>query len=165
MSLGTAGHSLYIGSLWSFQLHGTRWFVILAFALLGLSAALFLAAQGSIMMSYPLEKDKGRSFTVFWVIFQTGTLVGAAIALGIQSDSVLPGVSTAVYATFVAIVLTAVGHQLARAPPPLRRPRRRYPVELQSHIGPPEELRAFGAMFRDWRMLALAPMFFSSNYF
>lgn len=37
------------------------------------------------MMSYPLEKEKGRAFTVFWVIFQMGTLIGAAIALGIEA--------------------------------------------------------------------------------
>ncbi len=42
------------------------------------------------MMSYPLEKDKGRSFAIFWSLFQLGTLVGAAIALGIEAKSNLP---------------------------------------------------------------------------
>jgi len=37
---------------------------------LGVSAALLWSAQGSIMMSYPLEKDKGKAFAVFWAIFQ-----------------------------------------------------------------------------------------------
>lgn len=101
MSLGTTGYAIYLGSLWSFQLHGTRWFVILAGAILGVCGAVFWAAQGSIMMAYPLEKDKGRSFTVFWAIFQLGTLIGAAIALGIQFRSTLPGVSTGVYVTFL----------------------------------------------------------------
>lgn len=37
LSLGTTGYSLYIGSLWAYQVHGTRWFLILAGALLGIS--------------------------------------------------------------------------------------------------------------------------------
>lgn len=114
MSLGTTGYSLYVGSLWAFQVHGTRAFLIVAGGILGCTAALLWAAQGAIMMSYPLEKDKGRSFSLFWVLFQSesaelengqvqkltisvGTLVGAAIALGIQYNSTLPGVSTSVY--------------------------------------------------------------------
>jgi len=71
MSLGTTGYSLYVGSLWAFQVHGTRAFLIAAGGILGCTAALLWAAQGAIMMSYPLEKDKGRSFSLFWVIFQS----------------------------------------------------------------------------------------------
>lgn len=50
----------------SFQTQGTRWFLILAGGILGVTAALLWSAQGEIMMSYPLEKDKGRSFGIFW---------------------------------------------------------------------------------------------------
>ena len=71
MSLGTTGYSLYVGSLWAFQVHGTRAFLIVAGGILGCTAALLWAAQGAIMMSYPLEKDKGRSFSLFWVLFQS----------------------------------------------------------------------------------------------
>lgn len=60
------------------------------------------------MMSYPLEKDKGRSFSIFWTIFQLGTLVGSAIALGIEAHSTLPAVSTGVYLAFLIIALTAI---------------------------------------------------------
>ena len=85
------------------------------------------------MMAYPLEKDKGRSFALFWCLFQvspitvtgftnasdgyakggrltrqSGTLVGAAIALGIQHNSTLPTVGTGVYLTFMIIMLTAI---------------------------------------------------------
>lgn len=34
--------------------------------MLGITAALLWSAQGEIMMSYPLEKDKGRAFGIFW---------------------------------------------------------------------------------------------------
>lgn len=165
MSVGVAGYSLYLGSLWCFQVNNTRWFVIFAGAILGVTAALFWAAQGSIMMSYPKEKDKGRSFTLFWIIFQFGTLTGATIALGIQFNSVLPSVSTSVYITFIIIMLTAIFSSWLVLPPQLVVRGDGTLVELEASITPREEARAFLGMFRDWRMLALFPMFFASNYF
>jgi hypothetical protein len=82
----------------SFQTQGTRWFVIFAGGVLGVSAALLWSAQGSIMMSYPLEKDKGKAFGVFWAIFQFGSFIGSIIALAINIRSgKLGAVSTATY--------------------------------------------------------------------
>lgn len=50
------------------------------------------------MLSYPLEKDKGKAFGVFWAIFQFGSFIGAIIALAINLNSGgLSAVSTATY--------------------------------------------------------------------
>lgn len=38
-------------------------------------------------------------------------------------------------------------------------------VQLQSAISFRDELRGFWGQFKDWRMLAMLPMFFASNYF
>ena len=82
----------------SFQTQGARWFVIFAGGVLGVSAALLWSAQGAIMMSYPLEKDKGKAFGVFWAIFQFGSFIGSIIALAINIRSEkLSSVSTATY--------------------------------------------------------------------
>lgn len=97
--LGTLGYALYVGSLWCFQTQGTQWFVIFAGAILGATAALLWSAQGAIMMSYPLEKDKGKAFAIFWAIFNLGSLVGDAIALGIDAKS--NGVSAASSSTYI----------------------------------------------------------------
>ncbi|KND87114.1 hypothetical protein TOPH_08229 [Tolypocladium ophioglossoides CBS 100239] len=165
MSIGTSGYAIYLGALWNFQLHGTRWFLIFAGAILGFSAALFWSAQGSIMMSYPMEKDKGRSFTVFWVIFQMGTLIGASIALGIEFHSTLSTMSTGVYVSFMIIMLTAMATSWVVLPPHLVVRGDGTIVELQRSLSPKQEFKEFIQMFKDWRMLALFPMFFSSNYF
>ena len=69
------------------------------------------------MMSYPMEKDKGRSFSLFWSIFQMGTLVGSAIALGIEANSDLPAVSTGVYLAFLIIMLTSIFTSWLLLPP------------------------------------------------
>lgn len=117
------------------------------------------------MMAYPQEKDKGRSFTLFWAIFQMGTIIGSAIALGIESKSTLPGVSTGVYVAFLIIMLTSIvtswlmlpSHAVVRGDGTV--------VELEDAISPRQEFAELWKLMRDWRMIALLPMFFSSNYF
>lgn len=37
-------------------------------------------------------------------------------------------------------------------------------VEIEASISPRQEFSEFLKLFKDWRMLALFPMFFSSNY-
>ena len=50
------------------------------------------------MMSYPLEKDKGKSFGIFWAIFQFGSFIGAIIALAINlRQGYLDAVATSTY--------------------------------------------------------------------
>lgn len=165
MSLGTTGYALYVGAVWNFQVSGNRWFFILAGGILGITASLFWAAQGAVMMSYPTEKDKGRSFSVFWALFQMGTLIGASITLGIQANSTLPSVSTAVYVVFLIIMLIGIALSWLVLPPHLVVRGDRTIVEMDASLSPRQELKQFIELFKDWRMLALFPMFFSSNYF
>ncbi|KAI5457561.1 DUF895 domain protein [Mariannaea sp. PMI_226] len=165
MSLGATGYALYLGALWNFHVNGTRWFLILAGAILGITAALFWAAQGCIMMSYPLEKDKGRSFTAFWVIFQFGALLGALIALRIEIHSTLPTISAKVYIAFMIVMLTSIATSWLVLPPHLVVRGDNTVVEVQKSLSPKQEWREFVQVFRDWRMVALFPMFLASNYF
>ena len=90
--------SRIILAICSHQTQGTAWFLIFAGGVLGVTAALLWSAQGAIMMSYPLEKDKGKAFGIFWAIFQFGSFLGAVIALGININSGgLGAVSTSTY--------------------------------------------------------------------
>lgn len=165
MSIGTTGYALYVGSLWNYQVSGNRWFFILAAGILGFTASLFWAAQGAVMMSYPAEKDKGRAFSVFWAIFQMGTLIGASITLGIQANSTLPSVSTSVYIAFLVIMLIAIAISWLVLPPDAVVRGDGTLVEVEASLTPRQEFAEFVQLFKDWRMLALFPMFFSSNYF
>ncbi|KZV77525.1 MFS general substrate transporter [Peniophora sp. CONT] len=164
--LGAISYALYMGSLWCFQTQGTRWFVVFAGAILGISAALLWSAQGAIMMSYPLEKDKGKAFAVFWAIFQSGSFLGAIIALAINiQHGGLSAVSTGTYLAFLIIMLIGTTSSLLVLPPASIVRGDGSLVKVQNLSSPREEIRSFFALFKDWRMLALTPMFFASNYF
>lgn len=57
-------------------------FVIAAGCILGVCAGLLWTAQGSLMLGYPTENEKGRFIAIFWSIFNLGGVVGASVSLG-----------------------------------------------------------------------------------
>ncbi|KAI0695639.1 MFS general substrate transporter [Cytidiella melzeri] len=163
--VGTLGYALYLGALWCFQVQGTRWFLILAGGILGFTAALLWSAQGSIMMSYPLEKDKGKAFSIFWSIFQSGAFIGAAIALAINIRSGgLNAVSTPTYIAFLALIFLGVASALLVLPPNrvIRGDGTVVKIEASSKVR--DEIVGMVRLLKDWRTLALLPMFFASTY-
>jgi hypothetical protein len=56
--------------------------MIAAGAVLGLCAGLLWTAQGSLMLAYPTEDQKGGFIGIFWSIFNLGGVVGASVSLG-----------------------------------------------------------------------------------
>ncbi|KAF9447178.1 hypothetical protein P691DRAFT_707190 [Macrolepiota fuliginosa MF-IS2] len=86
--LGSAGYPLYIGSFLAINIHPHAGaFVIAAGTILGLCAGLLWTAQGSLMLSYPTENQKGLFIGTFWAIFNLGAVVGASVSLGENSHS------------------------------------------------------------------------------
>ena len=104
--LGTWGYSLYIASFLyvprrSYPLRylptilnsatnihpGAGDFVVVAGAILGVCASLVWTAQGSLMMAYPTEAQKGTFIGYFWAIFNLGGVVGSAVAFGLNFNS------------------------------------------------------------------------------
>jgi MFS family permease len=57
-------------------------FVIAAGAILGICAGLLWTAQGSLMLAYATESQKGKYIGIFWGIFNLGAVVGASVSLG-----------------------------------------------------------------------------------
>jgi len=73
--------------------------------------------QGSIMMSYPEEKNKGKYVAIFWALFNFGGILGSIIALALNLENQAGGVSTGTYTAFVVIMLVGVIFSLVIAPP------------------------------------------------
>lgn len=79
LAFGGIGYSIYTISL-LVSLHAkVDGFNIFAGALLGVCAALLWTAQGTIMLSYPKEENKGHYFAWFWAIFNVGGCIGSLV--------------------------------------------------------------------------------------
>ena len=70
---------------------GAGAFVVAAGAILGVCAALLWTAQGSLMMAYPTEAQKGMYISIFWAILNLGGVVGSAVAFGQNFHSTVSG--------------------------------------------------------------------------
>ncbi|KAI0865436.1 major facilitator superfamily domain-containing protein [Xylaria cubensis] len=111
LSLGGIGYSLYSASFLCYNHTKNEGFVTFAGAFLGLCAGLLWTAQGAIMMSYPMEKSKGRYISSFWIIFNAGGVIGALIVLAQNIHNPTGTVTDGTYAAF--IVLMFIGAVLA----------------------------------------------------
>ncbi|KAH6917687.1 major facilitator superfamily domain-containing protein [Coprinopsis sp. MPI-PUGE-AT-0042] len=165
--LGTVGYVLYIGSYLVVHIHPhAQPFVIVAGAILGICAGLLWTAQGSIMLSYPTEGQKGQFISIFWAIFNLGAVIGSSVSLGLNVKSSKNEVGASTYIAF--IVLTAIGvviplimvdpHKMIRTDgTKVSKPRSpSWKVEILS-------LKL--ALWNDPMILTLVPMFFASNWF
>jgi len=84
-------------------------FVIAAGAILGISAGLLWIAQGSLVLSYPTEIQKGRFISIFWTIFNLGAVIGSAVSLAINYKS---SVSVLYQILYTTPVLTSMAGKL-----------------------------------------------------
>ncbi|OCH94209.1 MFS general substrate transporter [Obba rivulosa] len=106
--LGSSGYALYIGSYLALNIHpnaGT--FVIAAGAVLGICAGLLWTAQGSLMLAYPTESEKGIFIAIFWSVFNLGGVVGAAVSFGENFHNQVSGLGNGTYIGF--LILTGIG--------------------------------------------------------
>lgn len=143
----------------------TPW-VVVAGCLEGLSAAMLWTAQGAVTMSYPTEDMKGRSFSVFWTIFQMGGVVGSIIPICLNWSSHAANLGDASYIAFVVIMLIGCGIPLLLLPsdhvirsdgtrvvlPPMPT----WKSELHGMIR---------VLTANWWIITLFPFFAASNWF
>ncbi|EIE79127.1 hypothetical protein RO3G_03832 [Rhizopus delemar RA 99-880] len=159
---GALAYVLYVGSF----LSGSDAFTVVAGAVLGIGAGFLWTAQAGIMMSYPNEKSKGKAFSMFWMIFNLGATLGAAIPLGNEWNSgTKEAVKTSTYIAFMVIM--AVGSLLTLALLPPRKVIRSdgAHVSLHKFSNWKREALEIIRLFTDWRMLILIPFFAGSNWF
>ncbi|KAK3848504.1 MAG: major facilitator superfamily domain-containing protein [Linnemannia gamsii] len=163
---GGLSYTLYISSYFAYGFIHSVPFIVIAAIVLGLGAGCLWCAQGAIMMGYPSEGDKGKYFGLFWAIFNTGAVLGGFIPMGIQwNDPGAKAMSNTVFIVFLSI--TVVGAFLSLLLLPASKVVRAdgTPITKVKFSSAGAEARAILALFKDWRMLALFPMFFTSNWF
>ncbi|KAF9205428.1 hypothetical protein BGZ59_000488 [Podila verticillata] len=163
--LGGLTYALYIGSFLAYQHIHSIVFVVISSCLLGIGAGWLWCAQGAIMMGYPPEGEKGRFFSIFWAIFNCGGVLGNVIPLALQWNN--PTATSASESAYIAyMVIMVLGAFLTILLLPTSKVFRKdgSNVVKVRYSSPISELKSVFALFKDWRMLALIPMFFASNW-
>lgn len=115
---GTLGWSVYSAALYQNNRFGTEWFVMLGAAICGVSAGLYWAAEGAIVLSYPEHAKRGR-YLALWLGFKnSGQLIGGAINLGLNATKATAGkVSWVTLLVFVILQACALPFSFLLSPP------------------------------------------------
>ncbi|KAJ5292256.1 uncharacterized protein N7443_008209 [Penicillium atrosanguineum] len=79
LATGGIGYSLLSASYWSYNNNKNEAFVYFGGAMCGVAAAFLWTAEGSMIMSLPMEHEKGRYVGIFYGISFFGTVIGAII--------------------------------------------------------------------------------------
>ncbi|KAI0307393.1 MFS general substrate transporter [Multifurca ochricompacta] len=163
--LGSFGYAIYIGSYLAVNIHNKAGgFVIAAGAVLGLCAGMLWTAQGSLMLAYPTENQKGKFIGIFWSIFNLGGVVGASVSLGQNSHSEV--FSNGTYIGFM--ILAGMG---ALVPLFMANPEKMIRTDgtkVTTPRQPSWRTEIYGlyiALRTDPLIVLLFPMFFASNWF
>lgn len=79
---GTTGYVLYSAALYTNNRYGGhQWFIYLGSAACGVTAGVFWAAEGAIMLSYPEPKNRGK-YLAYWLAYRNGgSILGGIINL------------------------------------------------------------------------------------
>lgn len=167
LAFGGLGYALYSASFLSYNHTQNAGFVIFAGAMLGVCAAFLWTAQGTVMMSYPTENEKGRYIGLFWGIFNMGAVIGSISPIVQNWDK--PHNATVNDGTYVGfLVLMCFGAILAffLVPPEkiIRKDNTR--VQKVQHPSALEDIKGlYQTLLSDPYILLLFPLFWASNWF
>lgn len=117
LALGGVGYALYTASWLSYNHNRNAGFVVASGAILGICASLLWTAQGTVMMSYPIESQKGRYIGYFWAIFNLGAVIGSAIPIGQNWNSTEGNVNDGTYVAFFVLMVCGCILAFFLAPP------------------------------------------------
>ncbi|KAI0161295.1 MFS general substrate transporter [Xylariaceae sp. FL1272] len=166
LSLGGIGYAIYSASFLSYNHTSNRGFVIFAGALLGFCAGLLWTAQGAIMLAYPLEKNKGRYISTFWIIFNFGGVIGALIVLAQNLHNNSGTVTDGTYAAFIVLMFlgAVIALFLVDADKVIREDGSKV-IIMKEPTWRSEFIGLWECIYNAPWVILLFPMFFASNIF
>lgn len=102
--IGTTGYALYSAALYQNNRYGTVWFIYVGSAACGITAGLFWAAEGAVMLSYPEPEKRGR-YLAYWLAYRnSGAILGGAINLAFNATGTrLGSLDWRTYIVFVTL--------------------------------------------------------------
>ncbi|KAH3670364.1 hypothetical protein OGAPHI_000879 [Ogataea philodendri] len=163
--LGTTGYPLYAAAMYCNNRYGTEWFVYLGAAACGLSAGLFWASEGAIIIGYPEEHKRGR-YLAYWLAFRnSGSIIGGAINLAFNAHGVTRGKLD--WRTFlVFVILQSLSPFVAGFLSPPHKVRRQDGATIKEHqkTSTKKELVDLYHLFKSKEIILVLPLFFYATY-
>ncbi|KAJ7568612.1 hypothetical protein O6H91_01G040200 [Diphasiastrum complanatum] len=161
--LGCSFYMLYVGSFLSYN--HNEGFVVAAGALLGIGAGLLWAGQGAMLMSYPPAESKGRYISLFWVIFNLGGVLGGFIPFSLNYNDKAGSVNSGTYIAFMGIMFMGALISLTLSSPDnvIRDDGNKVSTVHYSNVF--LEGCEILKLFRNKKLLLLAPAFIASNFY
>ncbi|KAI1330735.1 MFS general substrate transporter [Xylariaceae sp. FL0255] len=166
LGLGGFGYSLYSASFLAYNHTKNDGFVIFAGAFLGFCAGLLWTAQGAIMLAYPEENKKGSYISTFWIIFNSGGVIGALIVLAQNLHNTTGTVTDGTYAAFIVLMFigAVIALFLVDADKVIRADGSKV-IIMKEPTWKSEFIGLWECIYSVPWVIALFPMFFASNIF
>lgn len=167
MTFGGLGYCIYAASFLSYNHNQNHGFVVFAGAFLGVCAGLLWTAQGTIMMSYPPEEQKGRYISYFWIIFNFGAVIGSLVPLGQNINATEnKNVTDGTYIGFIVLMLLGAVLALGLCNAGrIRRADGSKVILMKNPSWKTEFIGLFETITSSPWVILLFPMFFASNIF
>ncbi|KAJ3571908.1 hypothetical protein NP233_g3432 [Leucocoprinus birnbaumii] len=164
--LGTLGWAPYSASLYQNNRYGTEWFVIFAAVICGISAGLYWAAEGAIVLAYPEQRKRGR-YLALWLAFKnSGQVIGGAINLGLNIHRSTGGkISYATLLTFVILQALAPPVAFLISNPENVQREDGTEVKVEIKTSTKEQLVILWRTVSSHQLGLLSPLFFASWFY
>ncbi|KAI1455959.1 MFS general substrate transporter [Annulohypoxylon moriforme] len=158
--VGTVGYVIYSAALYTNNRYGTEWFVYLGSAACGLSAGVFWATEGAIMLSYPEPEKRGR-YLAYWLSYRnSGSILGGIINLAFNYRGRSTGkLDWRTYIVFVVLQCLGPACSFLLTPPEKVVRRNGSRVQLSERIPDFEELKALIRVLLRKDFLLVLPYF------
>lgn len=143
-----------------------RWYVIFGAAICGISAGLYWAAEGAIILSYPPHAKRGRYLSLWLAFKNSGQLIGGAINLGLNATRNQAGkVSYVTILVFVAMQVLAFPVAFFLSPPEKTQRSDGTEIVVEKRTPVKEQFRKLIKTVTTRQIGLLLPVFFSSWFY
>ncbi|GAW10847.1 hypothetical protein ANO14919_001820 [Xylariales sp. No.14919] len=158
--IGTVGYVLYSAALYTNNRYGTVWFIYFGSAACGLSAGIFWATEGAIMLSYPEPEKRGR-YLAYWLSYRnSGSILGGIINLAFNYKGTSTGkLDWRTYIVFVVLQALGPGAAFFLSPPEKIQRRNGTKVQVSKQISNLEELKSLWSVLKKNEFLLILPYF------
>jgi len=164
--LGSLAWAPYSSALYQNNRYGTQWYVIFAASVCGISAGLYWAAEGAIVLAYPEHKKRGRYLAIWQAFKSSGQIVGGAINLGVNVHRSTSGkISYATLLAFVVLQVLAFPASFLISNPEQVQREDGTKVKVDARTSTREQFRVLWKTLISKDMGLLLPLFFSSWFY